>query len=182
MNLYTLSDQQHLSTKEQYQYKIDRNKIKSNKELDFREDRSYLYIFHAHKIPPHLGLIVNNLFYSLKANGVDFGLSNHKINALLNRKEISTLVVEIDIDIDQQVEKVFNAYGDNIAEGRTCLNPISEFLFGHSKHSKVGELLKDLQDMNAIRALYGFYLPDNFNGIFNYSEEDINARIKNLQQ
>lgn len=166
---------------DQFQYNISTDEIIPFNELEINDYHVYLYIFHAHKIPPHVGIISDGAFFSLKANGLDFDLAPEKINALIVRKEISTLIIKIDLKPTRDIREVFTTHGEHIRSGQTCLTPIDQYLFGHSNHKKIGELLSDLKRDNMISLVYGAYLPKDFKGIINYSTADINQRIETLK-
>jgi hypothetical protein len=169
---------------EEFQFKIDYNNITHISSIaDFPNDKGLLYIFHANKIPPHIGWSVKDRFYSLKATGADIGLDTVKINHIILRKEIPTLIVALsDVIIEEELtNQVFSSYGEGLQQGKTCLNPIDEVLFSQIKHEKIGDLLKTLFDNQINLIFYGVNLPLSFNGIFNYSKNDIEKRIIELQ-
>lgn len=167
---------------DQYQFEIIRNHVIALDKLQVEDDYTYLYVFHADKIPPHLGIVAHGMFYSVKAKGVDIDLSVGKIHALIKHKKICTLIFEIDAPLQQEIRDIFLTVGGQISNGETCLNPISIAYYPQIIHRKIGELLSDLNRDKAIHKVYGAYLPKDFKGILNYSVEDINRRIKSLQQ
>lgn len=166
---------------DQFQFSISSDEIIPLSELDLNDNHVYLYVFHAHKVPPHLGIISDGAFFSLKANGLDLDLAPEKINALIDRKKISTLVIEIEHKPGSDIKAVFTTHGEHIRTGQTCLTPISQFLCNHSNHKKIGELLSDLKKDERINSFYGAYLPQNFKGIINYTAVEINERIEKLR-
>ena len=60
-----------------------------------------LWVLHADKIPPHIGVSVNGLFYSLKANGKDEGVAIEGLLDIVNRRKISTLCFELNSTFDE---------------------------------------------------------------------------------
>lgn len=169
---------------EEFQFKIDYKNIRHIKNsADFPEKKGLLYIFHANKIPPHIGWSVNDKFYSLKATGVDIGLDVFKINHVILKKQIPTLIVEISglMVKEELTDQVFLSYGEALEKGKTCLNPIDEILFKQVKHEKIGDLLKTLFENQINLIFYGVNLPQSFEGIYNYSKNEIEKRIIELQ-
>lgn len=169
---------------EKFQFKIDSANIQSvNCITDFPINQGIIYIFHANKIPPHIGWSQNNQFYSLKATGVDIGLDTFKINHVILKKQIPTLIVALsDIDFDNRsTDQLFSRYGKGLEAGKTCLNPIDQVLFKQVKHEKIGDLLQSLFDIKKNLIFYGVNLPESFEGILNYSKNDIEKRILQLQ-
>ena len=169
---------------EEFQFEIDNdNIIHLTKVEDFPKHKALLYIFHANKIPPHIGWSENNAFYSLKATGADIGLDTKKINHIILKKQIPTLIVELSgLEItNNNTNDIFSKYGTALEKGKTCLNPIDEVLFDQVKHEKVGDLLQSLFDKKMNIIYYGVNLPRSFRGISNYSRVDIEKRIIDLQ-
>ena len=177
-------DLQNPFSMEEFQFKIDLKNIKLISSVsEFPDHKRLLYIFHANKIPPHIGWSENNTFYSLKATGLDIGLDTNKINHIVLKKKIPTLIVEI-VDFVQNehnTKNIFRSYGEGLDKGKTCLNPIDEVLFNQVKHDKIGDLLETLLDMRMNLVFYGVNLPQSFQGILEYSKDDIEKRIFELQ-
>ncbi|HZH85872.1 MAG TPA: hypothetical protein VFD77_01055 [Brumimicrobium sp.] len=169
---------------EAYQYKISKKESKVITVMgDFPKDSTFLYIFHADKIPPHIGFVDHNLFYSLKANSIDLALNVDRINQMILRKKIPTLIIELNafhLESDFILD-LFGSYGNKLDSGITCLNPIDILLHGEVKHKKIGELLDTLTKNQRIQKVFSFALPENYNGIKNYSINDIENRIFELQ-
>lgn len=169
---------------EEFQFKIDYKNINHICSIsEFPNHIGLLYIFHANKIPPHIGLSKDNKFFSLKAKGVDLGLDSFKINHIILKKQIPTLIVALNgVSTDQNLlNEIFSSYGEGLQSGKTCLNPIDQVLFNHIKHEKIGDLLKTLFENKMNLIFYGVNLPESFKGIFNYSKNDIEKRIFELQ-
>lgn len=177
-------DQQNPFFMEEFQFKIDYKNIRHIKNsTDFPEQKGLLYIFHANKIPPHIGWSENNKFYSIKAKGADLGLDTFKINHIILKKSIPSLIVVIENILTdlKSTNQIFSNYGKGIQMGKTCLNPIDEVLFSQIKHDKVGDLLQTLVQEGMNLTFYGVNLPESFEGIYNYSKNDIEKRIFELQ-
>lgn len=169
---------------EEFQFEIDNKNIIHLSEVgDFPKHKALLYIFHANKIPPHIGWSESNSFYSLKATGADICLDTNKINHIILKKKIPTLIVQINDNESSQINTkgIFLKYGDGLQNGKTCLNPIDEVLFNEVKHDKIGELLQTLFDNKMNLIYYGVNLPHSFRGISNYSRIDIEKRITELK-
>ena len=62
----------------------------------FQSEKAYLWVWHADKIPPHLGLSTQSRYYSLKSNGKDQNVCFEKVIQLIDRKKIKTLAIELD--------------------------------------------------------------------------------------
>ena len=169
---------------EEFQFEINYKNINLISEVgDFPDHKNLIYIFHANKIPPHIGWSEENKFYSLKATGIDLGLDTFKINHIVLKKKIPTLIVELkDLEyFEGNTNELFVKYGKGLSKDKTCLNPIDERLFKKVRHEKIGELLHSLKDKKLNMTFYGANLPTSFQGILNYSRIDIENRIFELQ-
>src|SRR5690554_4716222 len=129
---------------ETYQFKVKKEELEwISKWEDFPKNATFIYIFHADKIPPHIGFAHRNLFYSLKANSIDLALDIDRINQIIYRKKIPTLIIELNsFEIqNESILSLFQSYGNKLNTGITCLHPIDKLLHVDVKHKKVGELL-----------------------------------------
>ena len=140
----------------------------------------FLWVWHADKIPPHIGISYNDCYYSLKANGKDEDLSISLIESIIERKKIKTLCFEIDGTFDySDIKSIYSEYRTTVPEEITCLAPIKEVLKNKSANQLV-ELLEELYDSHSIRNVFGFNIDEDFKGIKNYSVSDIHARLQKL--
>ena len=51
----------------------------------------FLCVLHADKTPPHIGISINGLYYSLKAKGKDIALPVNEVFKVVERKKIATV-------------------------------------------------------------------------------------------
>lgn len=141
---------------------------------------TYLWIFHADKIPPHIGISTENSFFSIKSRGRDFGIAVEYVFALIDRKNVSSLFVKLnDVDL-KTVESVFENYS-SIPEGSSCLEPINKIIDPNNNFSSVGELLNSLTEKNELLKVFGIHLPEDYEGIPAYGKREIEERIKFLR-
>jgi len=139
-----------------------------------------LWVWHADKIPPHIGLSLENQYFSLKANGKDFQLPVDNVFDLLAKKKITTLCFVLNNDIDlNSVLTEFKSYDQTIPFKVTCLNPIKNLL-KCSEANKLIDLLEELERNNEVGSVFGFNVSDAFSGIKNYSTDDIHSRLTKL--
>mgnify|MGYP006120908591 CR=1 FL=1 len=144
--------------------------------------KSYLWIWHADKIPPHIGISTTDAYFSLKSSGKDVALPVSSIIALIERKQIKTLNVELKdkIDIDF-LQSIFNRYKTAVEKRFTCLTPIKEIL-NRPLPTRLDYLLTELDSDNQIERYIGFNIDESFEGIPFYTEEDIHHRLALLAQ
>lgn len=138
-----------------------------------------LWVLHADKIPPHIGVSSNNEFYSLKVNGKDEKVPVQSLLNTIKRKQIPTLCFEVD-QRAYDLESIFEKYAVAVAGQTTCLAPIKELL-EYDSVEKVSELIDQLDSDGRIRKVTELFLPKGFTGIPKYELVDIHARLKALE-
>lgn len=137
-----------------------------------------LWVIHADKIPPHIGISDLFGFYSLKASGKDEGIPLDDLIKVLNKKNIATLIFEIDNQAALSNE-VFATYSKTIPGEVSCLAPVKEVL-GLPNATKLHDLIEQLENQKRIKAVFGLCLEKNFQGISDYGVDAIEARLKLL--
>ena len=148
--------------------------------LIFDENRYFLWVIHADKIPPHIGWSSGYHFYSLKANGKDVQLPVDRLISVLEKKKIATLLYEVKSDfVLEKPEIVFEKYDSTVPDEITCLQPLKEIL-GDNDATWIKELLQNLDLRDALGNCYGWQLPENYMGIPEYRQEDIHKRLSLL--
>ena len=141
-----------------------------------------LWVWHADKIPPHLGLSIDGKYFSLKANGKDFMAEIDSVKQIILRKKIKTLCFELKSTLNvQDVADSFHKYDTTIPFEITCLQPIQEVLNSYFSKQLV-DLLIDLDDKNQIQRVFGYNIPVGFDSISTYTTDDIHARLKQLKE
>lgn len=152
-------------------------RIEGVDQLHFDPNTVYLWVIHANKIPPHLGISDGSHFFSLKANGKDEGLDVSKILSVLQKKTIATVFYQIQRDqCAKSVAATFDKYTTTVPKEITCLQPIKE-IFDVENARWLKELLDVLAQRNGLVSAQGWQLPDGFEGIPNYNVTHINDRL-----
>lgn len=147
-----------------------------------QSDLFYIWIWHADKIPPHIACSVGEHYFSLKAKGLDFDFPVQKALQIMERKQIPSLLVETNLQIDlERVREEFNLHKNAISEGESCLFPIKSILGKHQNIEKVADLISELEANKEIKHIFGFNLSETFKGLRSYSKEDISNRLKLLR-
>ena len=149
-------------------------------EIDkFDQHGTYIWVIHADKIPPHLGISSDGMFFSLKVTGVDFDLPADRLLKTLDRKWIPLLIIETDSISVKDLRIVYSHYESAKDGGNTCLSPIKE-LFDLEKVNTIHELLKELKGKSKVKGVYGKNLPCHYKGIPQYELDAVNERLRKL--
>lgn len=141
----------------------------------------FIWVWHADKVPPHIGISLDGRYYSLKVSGKDQKLPHGKVAELIFRKSIPSLLIELRSELDiATLEASYAAYGYATSGRSTCLSPIKGVL-GVPHANRLAELLENLQQSGQIVGVYGACLPDGFKSLTPYGTEDIEQRLSKLQ-
>lgn len=142
----------------------------------------YLWITHADKIPPHIGISVDGNYFSLKVNGKD-DKDIALIYRTISQKKIPSLFVQLD---EKSLDKnrfltVKNTFVSINQEVKTCLFPILNFLDLSNHSFLLVDLLKYLEENQIIIQYFALNLPTDFQGIKKYALEDVTNHLKKIK-
>lgn len=140
--------------------------------------KSFIWIWNADKIPPHIGISNGKDYFSLT-----YRKSEHLLTASMLKKAKRSLIPLVLVEIPENVfvgdlTSVFSKY-DRAVDGITCLHPIREVM-KLNEVSQLANLLTYLESENLILKVNGVNLPESYRGIPDYSMEDILRRIESL--
>jgi hypothetical protein len=155
--------------------------IRESSDFLGKESKTLVWVWHADKIPPHIGISTGARYFSLKANGKDEMLPLESVMEIIDRKNIKTLCFELTDVVDLDVMKeIFSKYEKTTSDQITCLNPVKEVLCTYEA-SKLIEVLDSLYEEKRIMNVYGFHIDGTYSGIKDYSLSDIHDRLKSLE-
>lgn len=142
--------------------------------------KSFLWIWNADKIPPHIGISSGKDYYSLT-----YRKSEHLQTVSMLKKVKRSLIPLVLVEIPESVfvsdpTSVFLKY-DRAIDDVTCLKPIKEVMQLEGV-SQLAILLNYLESERLILQVNGLNLPEGYTGIPDYSMEDILKRISQLNQ
>lgn len=158
------------------------DKLKHKKSVEEIELTSgfFLWVWHADKIPPHIGVSQGGQYYSLKSNGKDSGLPVGKVIDILAKKKIPSLLVHCDLKVES-IQGYFKDYKSADGIDITCLSPVIDLVFNEDRKITLHVLLDNLFLDNKIKSIYAVHLSEDYKGLEEYDREVINQRIKNLK-
>ena len=143
----------------------------------------YICIWHAHKIPPHIGILIDGLYFSLKVKGKDIAIPAQEIVKVIQRKNICSVFVEIKNEVDlRTIKYVFSNYEKAEKNNFTCLTPITEVFELNDEVHLLGDLLNYFKQKQQIGKLFGLNLIPDFKGIQRYGKAEIEARLEQLSK
>lgn len=142
--------------------------------------KTFIWIWNADKIPPHIGISLGKNYYSLS-----YRKSEHLLTASMLKKAKRSAIPLVLVEIPGEVIKldaaaVFAKHERATVEGVTCLQPIREVMNLNGEVNQLADLLVYLESKSFIKQVSGLNLPEGYVGIPDYSMEDILKRIKSL--
>jgi hypothetical protein len=158
-------------------------------DLDFSK-LSGLLLTDAEKVPPHIGLVHNDYYYSATANGIILDRKMSSVLDVITKKNKKVLFALFDFKFDKEViKKTFLDYGPLI-NGKTCLYPAKSCIEKSTGLTFdvdfVFQLLPLMSKQNLIVNYYHFLLENHLqNGYYtlsNYGKNDIIACIDRLKR
>ena len=139
-----------------------------------------IWIFHIDKIPPHIGISSQGVFFSLKSNGKD-NIAASYVNQISVNKDIKLLKVKLRFNINSSyIERIYEDYTCATSAECSCLSPIKKALNMPQKVMKLSGLLKVLKERDLIVGWHSLNVSDQQAGILYYDLFDINERLNNL--
>ncbi len=155
------------------------------------EKKHYLVLQNVNRIPPHIGLVVNNHYYSTAVSGIKTKMNLETVLKNIQQKNIECLFIELEnITVeDESVIGVFENYGLLDKPEKSCLFPVISVLkkaFQYDFRSEfVFDLIPELQQQNLIKSYHSLHLSTVFPHSFRlnrYSRTEINFCIDQLNQ
>lgn len=139
-----------------------------------------IWIFHIDKIPPHIGISSQGIFFSLKSNGKDYIDTNY-VNQISVNKGIKLLKVKLRFNISSSyIERIYEDYTFATSAECSCLSPIKKVLNMPKEVMKLSDLLKVLKERDLITGWQSINVSEQEAGIRAYDLFDINARLNKL--
>ncbi|WP_343633547.1 hypothetical protein [Fluviicola sp.] len=142
--------------------------------------KSFIWIWNADKVPPHIGISTGKDYYSLTYRKSEQLLTASMLKKA-KRSAIPLILVEIPQELIRlEIAAIFSKY-ERASGGITCMYPIRETM--QLEHvSQLADLLVYLESKALIQGVNGVNLPEGYTGIPDYSMEDILKRIETLNQ
>jgi hypothetical protein len=148
----------------------------------FNHQKTLIWILHADKIPPHIGISAQGQFFSLKVSGKDEFFPINKLSELLVSKKIATVLIELECRISlQEIAEKFGEFSQAVDLQSSCLVPIKELVLTNEKVNQLKELLEILKKKGLINRVFGLNLNPSYQGIPHYSTDEIKFRLEKLK-
>ena len=149
-------------------------------ESSILKEGTFIWILHASKIPPHIGISSDGYYFSLKAKGKDLEVPVNKVLEVLHKRKIQSVFVEIKAHIElENIRLIFDGFSHAFGD-TTCLFPLKKVLNASEQVEKIADLLRFLEQNQKLGSVFGLHLEKDFEGIPFYTVEQIKSRIEFL--
>jgi len=144
--------------------------------------KNLLWVLHADKIPPHIGISAQGQFFSLKVGGKDEYLPTVKLIDFLSFKRIPSVVIELNSNKNlNEIAQKFEQFDRAKDLKSSCLVPIKELIVPGKNIGRLKELLEILTEKELINGVFGLNLAESYAGIPYYTTEQIELRLEKLK-
>jgi fumarylacetoacetate (FAA) hydrolase family protein len=157
--------------------------------------KTFIFIYRASRIPPHIGIITGGKVYDITSVGPNLGLNVNDFYKTAKKRKTETLFVELNSNVESEeltpliAEKVRKYW--KVSNGVTCLSPVKEFItegYGVdvSDAKFIFELLPKLYSIDLVKGVSQLNLNEKIkDGIFSlitYTEKDVEDCIRALER
>jgi hypothetical protein len=151
----------------------------------------YLVLLNADKVPPHIGLLIDNIYHSLTIKGQELNINGNVLLKNISLRKIATVFIKLkkhpvfstnfmNETFIEQV-KLFDKVNDNT---NTCMSPVrlffEEFYAIPKENVKlIFDLLSDLKENDFIDSICGTNIEakENIFYLQTYNQADLKKQI-----
>ncbi len=170
---------------------INTYQIKIDQQVDalLLNKASYIVILHAHRVPPHIGMIIGKEYHSLTIKGHELNVSTEALMRNITQRKIASLFVEIkqhptfsqNYLKEHFISNILN-YSKVQVGHATCLSPIKDFFEENYALEKeqvnyLFELLPVLQERGLIQSCSAAFIDQKEFQLPVYSLSELNSGI-----
>lgn len=152
----------------------------------------YLVLLHANRIPPHIGMMMDNVYHSLSVKGQELNVSGDVLMKNISVRKIPSVFVEIkkhpvfsNNHLSESFTEQVKLFDKVNASGNTCLSPVKLFFDEYYALEKaninlVFDLLSEIKRNNFGTAAFGANLGALKENIFYlqpYNQQDLQKQI-----
>lgn len=142
----------------------------------------YIWVLHADKIPPHVGVSINGKYFSLKVSGKDLDVHFSGVLKIIRKKNIPCLIIPLNTLLDfDRVRYYFELLNCAETGKNTCLTPWVHLIGAPENIGQLSDLLKYLKNKDEFTSVFGLNLTNDYGGIPSYGKKEIDDRLSKLE-
>jgi hypothetical protein len=161
-------------------YSYEFKQIKNSNLDEIYQKDAILWISHADKIPPHIGISMNGNYYSWKAKGLDFEIDVAVVQKSIDLLQLPSIQIVLNFRLSEDRLKSIFLEMENL-KNVNCYSPIKKAFELGEDIPFIYSMLAYLEEQGSILDIFGQYLPENYRGLLHYSQKEIDNRITNLR-
>jgi hypothetical protein len=144
---------------------------------------TFIWIWNADKIPPHIGISRGQNYFSLTYRNCEIQKSVTSMVRKAKRSGVPLVMVDIsDWEIKQDFTTVFQQFEKARAGGPTCLSPVKATLGMGDEIRQLSDLLTEIKRCGKMKQVFALHLGPAYQGIPDYSVSEIMSRIEHLHE
>lgn len=155
----------------------------------------FICLLHVHRVPPHIGIVVNGNYHSLSIKGIETNVSVAALLKTIQQQKIQAVFLEFDqhpVFSTDHLNAIFletiKKYPKIVSSEVTCLTPIRDFLnefyaLNSPANDMIYDVLKRLTSNNFILRAYSLNLSleNNKLEIPVYTQEELGKKINDIR-
>lgn len=144
---------------------------------------TWLWIWHADKIPPHIGISSADDYFSLTYKTCELAKSVAEMMHKAERAKIPLVLVDLQhCGLTTDFYAIFEQYDRAESNKATCLTPIRAIFGMNDTVRQLSDLLTEIEKSGHLRDVFVLHLEPTYRGIRDYSITEIMQRIEQLHE
>ncbi len=160
------------------------------------DDKFFLFLFRATRVPPHIGLVFKNKVYDITLVGPNLGTDAAAFISTVKKKYTKTLFIELTKPnfTEEEIESILLSEikkFNNVSQENSCLSPIKAafkqlFDIRMDEVNYIFDLIPQLHQKNIVQHVFHLNLERNLQEntfyLQTYNQNDIQQSIKALNR
>jgi len=144
---------------------------------------TYLWIWNADKIPPHIGISRGQNYFSLTYRQAEIQKSVLAMVRKARRAQIPLVLVDLsDRPFTVDFTTIFQQFERAGMNSATCLTPVKQVIGVPDSVKQLSELLMEIEKAGSMKQVFAVHLTGDYAGIPEYTVSEIMQRIEQLHE
>jgi len=144
---------------------------------------TYLWIWNADKVPPHIGISRGQNYFSLTYKQAEIQKNVAAMVRKAKRSGIPLVLVDLSgLVFQHDFTTIFQQYERAGMNGATCLSPVKQVLGISVNVKQLSELLTEIETAGKMKQVFAIHLTSAYKGIPDYTVSEIMQRIEQLHE
>jgi len=144
---------------------------------------TYLWIWNADKVPPHIGISRGQNYFSLTYKQAEIQKNVTTMVRKAKRSGIPLVLVDLsEVAFQHDFTTIFQQYERAGINGATCLSPVRQVLGLSGNVKQLSHLLTEIETAGKMKQVFAIHLASAYQGIPAYAVSEIMQRIEQLHE